>query len=498
MQKASCHLRRHRHPQTSVLSCGNALPLGRAASQPDEPRHAVYVGVVDLAAKDITILKHRAVQVLSQDLLNVAVLTGGDHVPHPVRRVAHPGLVPSVRKGRNMGTGMQVETLILGAGAAGLFCAAHAGADVLVVDHAKAPAEKIRISGGGRCNFTNLRTGPANFISANAHFAKSALSRYTPQDFLTLVEAHGIPWHEKTLGQLFCDRSARDIITMLTGMCDAAGVRLWLETVVEQIAHDGSKFRVTLSRQGRTVTVTARHLVVATGGKSIPKMGATGIAYRIAEQFGLAVTETQAALVPFTFADNPFALLTGTAQQVIASAGGQQFAEAMLFTHRGLSGPAMLQISSYWHEGEAISVDLTAGTDVVAMLKSHRRMSGKKALRTVLSTHLTARLADFLSPALDGDRQIGTLSDAAIAFVAQHLTDWRLRPSGTEGYRTAEVTLGGVDTEGLSSRTMMAKAVPGLFFVGECVDVTGWLGGYNFQWAWASGFAAGTAIAGGY
>jgi predicted Rossmann fold flavoprotein len=390
---------------------------------------------------------------------------------------------------------MQVETLILGAGAAGLFCAAHAGPDVLVVDHASAPAEKVRISGGGRCNFTNLRTGPGNFISANPHFAKSALSRYTPQDFLTLVEAHGIPWHEKTLGQLFCDRSAKDIIAMLTGLCDAGGVRVWLETGVQDIAHDGSAFRVSLTRQGRPVTVTARHLVVATGGKSIPKMGATGLAYRIAEQFGLAITETRPALVPFTFADTPFAPLSGTAQQVTATSGGQSFAEAMLFTHRGLSGPAMLQISSYWHEGESIAIDLMPGTDAVAMLKSHRQQSGKKALRTVLSAHMPARLAEYLSPALDADRQIGTLSDAAIVDVAQHLTDWRLRPGGTEGYRTAEVTLGGVDTDGLSSRTMMAKAVPGLFFIGECVDVTGWLGGYNFQWAWASAHAAGTAIA---
>ncbi len=389
---------------------------------------------------------------------------------------------------------MQVETLILGAGAAGLFCAAHAGPGVLVVDHAAAPAEKVRISGGGRCNFTNLRTAPGNFISANPHFAKSALSRYSPQDFLTLVEAHGIPWHEKTLGQLFCDRSARDIIAMLTGLCEGAGARIWLGTSIGEIAADATGFRVALIRDGRPISVNARHLVVATGGKSIPKMGATGLGYDIARQFGLKVTETRPALVPFTFGDNPFAALAGTAQDVVASAGGQRFCEAMLFTHRGLSGPAMLQISSYWREGETIAIDLAAGRDIAALLKEHRRSAPKKLLRTALATHLATRLADYLAPDLGGDRQTGNLSDAAIREVAERLSDWRLLPSGTEGYRTAEVTAGGVDTDDLSSRSMMANKVPGLYFIGECVDVTGWLGGYNFQWAWASAYAAGCAI----
>ncbi|MCX7300557.1 MAG: NAD(P)/FAD-dependent oxidoreductase [Rhodobacterales bacterium] len=391
---------------------------------------------------------------------------------------------------------MKVETLILGAGAAGLFCAAHAGADVLVVDHAAAPAEKVRISGGGRCNFTNLRTGPDNFISANPHFAKSALRRYTPQDFLGLVEAHGIPWHEKTLGQLFCDRSSKDIVGMLTRLCDGSGVRVWLRTAVGEIMHDGMRFRVSLDREGRLVEVAARHLVVATGGKSIPKMGATGLAYQIADQFGLAVTETRAGLVPFVFAGAPFAGLAGVAQDVVAETGGVRFAGAMLFTHRGLSGPAMLQISSYWHEGEPIAVDLVPGGELAALLKAQRRDAGKRALRTVLGAIVPGRLADLLSPLVGGDQRVGGLSDAAITEVAGALSGWVLKPAGTEGYRTAEVTVGGVDTEGLSSQTMMARDVPGLFFVGECVDVTGWLGGYNFQWAWASGYAAGMAIAG--
>ncbi len=389
---------------------------------------------------------------------------------------------------------MQVNTLILGAGAAGLFCAAHAGTDVLVVDHAKAPAEKVRISGGGRCNFTNLRTGFGQFLSQNPHFCKSALSRYTAADFLALVEAHGIAWHEKTLGQLFCDRSAQDIIGMLLGLVAQAKAQVWLQTQVQEIAHDGDGFRVRLNHDGKDVTVTARNLVVATGGKSIPKMGATGLAYQIAAQFGLGVTETRPGLVPFTFGDGIFAPLAGTALQVVAEAGSAHFREAMLFTHRGLSGPAMLQISSYWHDGEKVRINLTPGTDMVEALRFQRRTAGKKALKTVLAAHVPARLAEFLSADVDGERQVGNLSDQAIAEVASRLADWELRPTGTEGYRTAEVTLGGVDTDGLSSKTMMAKAVPGLFFIGECVDVTGWLGGYNFQWAWSSGYAAGVAI----
>ncbi|ROU00290.1 NAD(P)/FAD-dependent oxidoreductase [Histidinibacterium lentulum] len=390
----------------------------------------------------------------------------------------------------------EVPTLILGAGAAGLFCAAHAGPGTLVVDHARAPGEKIRISGGGRCNFTNLRTAPDRFLSRNPHFAKSALARYTARDFLALVEAHGIPWHEKTLGQLFCDRSARDIIDMLTGLCTAAGARIELRTEIGEIAHDGHRFRVTLERDGRRREVLARHLVVATGGKSIPKMGATGRAYEIARQFGLAVTETRAGLVPFTFPEGRFAALSGVSLPVAASAGGARFEEALLFTHRGLSGPAMLQCSSYWQEGTPLEIDLLPGTDAAAALARAKAAHGARQLSTWLAAHLPARLAESLAGDLPARRKLAELGRDSLAEVAARLHSWQLLPAGTEGYRTAEVTLGGVDTKGLSSRSMEAKDVPGLFFIGEAVDVTGWLGGYNFQWAWASAHAAAGEIAG--
>jgi predicted Rossmann fold flavoprotein len=390
---------------------------------------------------------------------------------------------------------MQVETLILGAGAAGLFCAAHAGPGVLVVDHARAPGEKIRISGGGRCNFTNLSTTPAQFLSSNPHFAKSALARFTPRDFLVLVEGHRIAWHEKTLGQLFCDGSATQIVAMLMDLCAAQGAQVWLQTTVGEIARVPDGFRVGLAREGRALTVSARHLVVATGGKSIPKMGATGLAYRIAADFGLDVTETRPALVPFTFAEGAFAALSGVAHPVRARAArGPAFDEALLFTHRGLSGPAMLQVSSYWREGEAIGVDLSPRQPLAALLKSARKSDPKKALGTVLGWHLPARLVGGLPVPVDPGSAVGGLSDAAADRIGAALSGWSLTPTGTEGYRTAEVTLGGVATTGLSARTMMAEGVPGLFFIGEAVDVTGWLGGYNFQWAWASGHAAGTAI----
>jgi predicted Rossmann fold flavoprotein len=391
---------------------------------------------------------------------------------------------------------MDCNTLILGAGAAGLFAAAHAGHDTLVVDHAAAPAEKVRISGGGRCNFTNTRTTAANFLSDNSHFAKSALSRYTPADFIALVDAHRIPWHEKALGQLFCDRTSRDIVTMLTGLVRAAGADLWLRTTVVDITHDGARFTVKLNREGRDITVAARHLIVATGGKSIPKMGATGLAYRIAAQFGLDVTDTRPALVPFTFGTD-FATLAGISAEVSAvAARGPAFREAMLFTHRGLSGPAMLQISSFWHEGEDIILTVLPAASVTAILRAARSAHPKRSLKTALTGPLPARLADFLDLNIGGNRMLASLSDRAIADVADTLSRWTLRPTGTEGYRTAEVTLGGVDTSRLSSRTMEATTQPGLFFVGECLDVTGWLGGYNFQWAWASAHAAATAIRG--
>jgi len=390
---------------------------------------------------------------------------------------------------------MEIETLILGAGAAGMFCAANAGPGTLVVDHARAPGEKIRISGGGRCNFTNRDLTFANFLSANRHFHKSALSRYTPQNFIALVDRHKIAWHEKTLGQLFCDGSAKEIIAMLRAEMTKTGADLWLETEIGDIAHDGSAFRVTLRRDGREHRITARNLVVATGGKSIPKMGATGLAYRIAADFGLRLTETRPGLVPFTFEGERFRPLAGVALPVrMSPAKGPAFEEAMLFTHRGLSGPATLQVSSYWREGEEIVVDLTPTAHLAERLTTARSEAPRKNMTTILAQSLPARFVDYLAGEMDVSGNAAEWSDKRIAGLADALRHWRLRLSGTEGYRTAEVTVGGIDTRDLDSATMMARTVPDLYFIGECVDVTGWLGGYNFQWAWSSAFAAGAAI----
>ncbi len=391
---------------------------------------------------------------------------------------------------------MQIDTLILGAGAAGMMCAAHCTGRTLVIDHAKAPGEKIRISGGGRCNFTNLYTAPENFLSANPHFCKSALGRYTQWDFIALVEAHGIAWHEKTLGQLFCDNSAKDIVAMLRSEMTRTGADLWLRTSVQDLSHDGHAFHAVLETQGTRRTVTARNVVLATGGKSIPKMGATGLAYDIARQFGLIVTETRAGLVPFTFPEGRFANLAGVALPVRAQAGTVSFEEAMLFTHRGLSGPAMLQISSYWQEGAPITVNLDPHGTLLDTLRKQRAQTGRHNLTTELARHLPARLIAAL-PAQTGLEPGGNLadqSDAALTQLCEALSGWQLTPGGTEGYRTAEVTLGGIDTGGVSSKTMEARTQPGLYVIGEALDVTGWLGGYNFQWAWASGVAAGRAI----
>jgi predicted Rossmann fold flavoprotein len=373
--------------------------------------------------------------------------------------------------------------------------AAHAGGRVLVVDHAKAPGEKIRISGGGRCNFTNLYASPANFISRNPHFCKSALKRYTQWDFLDLVARHGIAWHEKTLGQLFCDGSAKEIVAMLLAEMKAAGADLWLSTAVVSVAREAGGFAVTLEREGRQIVVRAPNLIVATGGKSIPKMGATGLAYDIARQFSHALTETRPALVPLTFQPDRFAPLAGVALPVTAACHTTDFAEAMLFTHRGLSGPAILQISSYWVEGESIRVNLMPGADPYAVLRAQRQESGRRQMQTVLAQMLPGRLADHLATdwALAGN--LADQNDVKLRALADRLTGWELTPTGSEGYRTAEVTLGGVDTDALSSQSMMSKTVPGLYFIGEAVDVTGWLGGYNFQWAWSSGVAAGRDIA---
>jgi len=392
---------------------------------------------------------------------------------------------------------MKVETLILGAGAAGMMCAAHAGPDTLVIDHARAPGEKIRISGGGRCNFTNLHTGPGNFLSQNLHFCKSALARYTQWDFIDLVERHGIAWHEKTLGQLFCDGKSGQIIAMLRHEMDAAGGVLWLSATLAELTHDGQQFSAVIDHAGKRRQVTARHLVLATGGKSIPKMGASGLSYDIATRFGLNVTDTRPALVPFTFPDKRFSALAGLSVAVRAAAGHGQFDEALLFTHRGLSGPAMLQISSFWREGDTITVNLDPDGTLYDRLRTRRTRAGGRRITTELSHHFPNRLADSLAEfsgvALSGN--LADQSDATLQRLCAGLSNWQLLPSGTEGYRTAEVTLGGVDTNGLSSRTLEARHIPGLFVIGEAVDVTGWLGGYNFQWAWSSGVAAGQAIA---
>ncbi len=391
---------------------------------------------------------------------------------------------------------MNYDTIILGAGAAGMMCATHCGGRALVIDHAKAPGEKIRISGGGRCNFTNLHAGPGNFLSQNPHFSKSALARYTQWDFIDLVERHHIAWHEKTLGQLFCEGSSKQIIQMLLDEMARVGAELWVQTTFHSLRKTESGFSLEVEREGNRISLTSRNLVLATGGKSIPKMGATGLAYDIARQFGLKVTETRAALVPFTFSDGRFKDLSGVSLPVRLSNQRTSFDEALLFTHRGLSGPSVLQLSSYWREGEVIRVNLIPDLGLFELLRDQRQAGGRKALTTVLARHLPSRLVDYLKHHFQMQGNLADQSDAALTDLVAALSDWHLTPAGTEGYRTAEVTLGGIDTQGLSSKTMEAREVPGLYVIGEAVDVTGWLGGYNFQWAWSSGHAAGSAIAG--
>ena len=389
---------------------------------------------------------------------------------------------------------MTWDTIILGAGAAGMMCATQTGGRTLVLDHAKASGEKIRISGGGRCNFTNMYAGPENFLSGNPHFCKSAISRYTQWDFIDMVARHGIAYHEKTLGQLFCDNSAKDIIAMLRTEMAQAGAELWLETQIVQVGHDGAGFTVEIEKSGRRETLSCRNLVLATGGKSIPKMGATGLAYDIARQFGLTVTDTRAGLVPFTFSDGRFKAISGVAHPVRATANGTAFDEAMLFTHRGLSGPAMLQISSYWRESQPIHINLFPDNDPFEELRTRRQAQGRRSLTTELATLLPGRFVEHLAGEMDLSGNLADQSDVALRALCEALKHWEMTPSGTEGYRTAEVTLGGIDTDGLSSKTMEAKTVPGLYVIGEAADVTGWLGGFNFQWAWSSGWAAGQAI----
>jgi predicted Rossmann fold flavoprotein len=385
------------------------------------------------------------------------------------------------------------DVLVLGAGAAGLFCAIEAarrGRRVLVIDHAKAAGEKIRISGGGRCNFTNTGIAHDRFLSQNPRFALSALKRFTQWDFIARVDAAGIAWHEKTLGQLFCDGSAMQIVQMLLGDLARAGGVLWLGTALGDVRRDSAGFVVDTARG----PVQAGSVVVATGGKSIPKMGATGYGYRVAEAHGLRLVETRPGLVPLTFAEQELAAmagLAGVAVQGRVTAGATGFDEAVLFTHRGLSGPAVLQASSYWREGDSITLDLARGQDGLAHLRAAKAQNGRMALRTALGQLMPERLARHVEALAGAQGNLADQPQAALARVAALLHGWELRPVGSEGYRTAEVTLGGVNTDDLDARSMQARGVPGLYFIGEVVDVTGWLGGYNFQWAWSSGWAAG-------
>ena len=363
------------------------------------------------------------------------------------------------------------------------------GRRVLVVDHADAAGKKILISGGGRCNFTNLHVSPDRYLSANPHFAKSALGRYEPQDFIDMVDRHGIGWHEKTLGQLFCDGSARRIVAMLLDECDRGGVTLRLNSPVRDVAHADGRFTVAHGDR----MATAPRLVIATGGPSIPKLGATGFAYDLARRFGLKVVEPRPALVPLTLppGDALFRDLAGVATPVVARAGAAAFPEAALFTHRGLSGPAVLQASSYWRHGEEVAIDFAPDADAGWLLQA-KRDRPRATLKSLLP--LPDRLAAALAGRLALDGELGRHRDAALADAERRLGDWRFRPNGTEGYAKAEVTVGGVSTADLSSKTLEAARVPGLHVIGEAVDVTGWLGGYNFHWAWASGWAAAQAI----
>ena len=384
--------------------------------------------------------------------------------------------------------------IILGAGGAGLLCAATAGQRgrrVVVLDHADAPGKKILISGGGRCNFTNIHTAADRYLSANPHFAKSALGRYTPADFLALVDRHGIAWHEKTLGQLFCDGSATHIVAMLLDECTAGGVDIRLSAPIGAVEHGDGLFRV---EHGARM-FTAPSLVIATGGPSIPKLGATGFAYDLARRFGLKVVEPRPALVPLTLgsADLMFRELSGVSTEVIARHGKTAFREAALLTHRGLSGPAILQISSYWRHGEAIALDMLPDQPE-GWLRAAKRVRPRATLPSLLRAQLPDRLADALAERLALPGDIGNLPDRSLDEAERRLAAWTFAPNGTEGFAKAEVTVGGISTADLSSRTMEARRVPGLYAIGEAVDVTGWLGGYNFQWAWASGAAAGQAV----
>ncbi len=386
------------------------------------------------------------------------------------------------------------DVIVLGAGAAGLMCAMTAGArgrSVLLLDHADAPGKKILISGGGRCNFTNLHCGPENFLSANPHFCKSALARYTQHDFIDLVGKHRIPWHEKTLGQLFCDTSARDIVAMLLNECRAANVTIGLSHVVTDITKS-DRFHVETNKGA----FEADSVVLATGGLSIPKMGATGFAYDVAARFGLSSVDVRPGLVPFTLAGadrEMTASLSGVAAECTASTANTSFREALLFTHRGFSGPAVLQISSYWTPGTPVVFDLAPDRDVAGELLRAKRDHPAEHVQTTLGRILPTRMAQMIAARADATGRIGEIADKSLNNLAETVRRFTFTPAGTEGYAKAEVTAGGIDTRHLSSKTMAAKDVPGLYVIGEAVDVTGWLGGYNFQWAWSSGHAAGLA-----
>ncbi len=389
------------------------------------------------------------------------------------------------------------DVLVIGGGAAGLLCAitaARRGRTVTVLEGSNRVGKKILMSGGGRCNFTNLWCEPSRFISRNPHFCKSALARYTQHDFLEMVERHGIAWHEKKAGQLFCDRSSKEIVAMLLRECDAAGVHIETHCAISEIDRDDCF--VALSDRGR---FTARSLVIATGGLSIPKMGASGFGYEIARQFGLRVLATRPGLVPFTFTGRMHELttrLSGVSSVATVVANHQRFTDDILFTHRGLSGPAVLQASSYWHPGEMLEIDLLPDSPAADTLLAAKAAQPRSLIKTILATRLPRKLVTELQPLVwpgEADTPLGDIRDAALSSIGARLNAWHLRPAATEGYRTAEVTLGGVDTDALSSRTMESRENPGLFFIGEVVDVTGHLGGFNFQWAWSSGYAAGLA-----
>jgi len=386
------------------------------------------------------------------------------------------------------------DAIVLGAGAAGMMAAAVAGQNgvrVLVVDHADEPGKKILISGGGRCNFTNVHTAPDRFLSTNPHFARSALARYTAADFIALVDGYRIAWHEKTLGQLFCDGSARQIVTMLRNECAGGGVDWSLGRAVAAIDHADGRFSVRIGSD----TAVAPKLVVATGGPSIPQMGATGFAYDVARQFGLKVVEPRPALVPLTLGGDEalFKTLSGVATEVVASAGKGSFREAALFTHRGLSGPAILQASSYWRHGDTVAIDFTPDRPDGWLVKQ-KRLHPRMGVQSVLGQTLPGRLAEALADKIALTGNLADQSDKALAAAEARLAAWPFHPNGSEGFMKAEVTIGGISTDALSQQTMEAKAVPGLHFIGEAVDVTGWLGGYNFQWAWASAVACGKAL----